>query len=38
MGGTQRPQPASLSANHVSYPGTIGCAAGAAVLVSSGRW
>jgi hypothetical protein len=27
---------ASLAANHVHYPGTIGCAAGAAVLVIAG--
>jgi hypothetical protein len=27
---------ASLAANHVSHPGTIGCAAGAAVLVIAG--
>jgi hypothetical protein len=27
---------ASLAANHVHYPGTIGCAAGAAVLVITG--
>ena len=27
---------ASLAANHVRYPATIGCAAGAAVLVITG--